>query len=173
MNDDIRNRLFNALEYFSPDKRLTMLFDYVRIRFPTMDIQHVIEDILMINMKYMLHEDYGHYSYTEHYYIGDIFVYTSMDEKKGVLVELKGKGCRQLESYLLVQKRSWYDFFMDVLIAGGVMKRLDLAINDHTGILDIPELIEKCGREECISLFRSFRSYVSGELIEIVSKPCK
>ena len=88
----------------------------------------------------MLHEDYGHYSYTEHYSLGDIFIYTSADEEKGVLLELKGRGCRQFESYLLAQQRSWYDFLMDALVDGGVMKRIDLAINDHTGILDIPEL---------------------------------
>ena len=39
----------------------------------------------------MLHEDYGHYSYTEHYSLGDIFIYTSADEEKGVL--LKEYGC--------------------------------------------------------------------------------
>ncbi len=38
---------------------------------------------------------------------------------------------------------------MDVLVAGGVMKRLDLAINDKTGILNIPVLTEKCQQEEC------------------------
>ena len=76
----------------------------------------------MSNIQYMIHEDFGHYSYTEHYYIGDIFVYTSPDEEKGVLLELKGKGCRQFESYLLAQERSWYDFLMDALVDGGVMK---------------------------------------------------
>ena len=70
-----------------------------------------------------LHEDYGHYSYTEHYSLGDIFIYTSADEEKGVLLELKGRGCRQFESYLLAQQRSWYDFLMDALVDGGVMKR--------------------------------------------------
>lgn len=48
---------------------------------------------------------------------------------------------------------------------GGVMKRLDLAINDMAGILDIKELTEKCNNEECISVFRSFKSYRSGELV--------
>ena len=62
--------------------------------------------------------------------------------------ELKGRGCRQFESYLLAQQRSWYDFLMDALVDGGVMKRIDLAINDHTGILDIPELAEKCRKRE-------------------------
>ena len=37
--------------------------------------------------------------------------------------------------------------------------------NDMAGILDIPELTEKCNREECISVFRSFKSYRSGELV--------
>ena len=97
---------------------------------------------------------------------GDIFIYTSADEEKGVLLELKGRGCRQFESYLLAQQRSWYDFLMDALIDGGVMKRIDLAINDHTGILDIPELAEKCRKREYIGKSRSYKFYQSGELIK-------
>ena len=50
------------------------------------------------------------YSYTEHYYLGDIFVLVSPELEKGVLLELKGRGCRQFESYLLAQERSWYEF---------------------------------------------------------------
>lgn len=138
----------------------------MKIRFPTLDIQHIIKDILKLNINYMLHEDYGHYSYTEHYSLGDIFIYTSADEEKGVLLELKGRGCRQFESYLLAQERSWYDFLMDALVDGGVMKRIDLAINDHTGILDIPELAEKCRKREYIGKSRSYKFYQSGELIK-------
>ena len=137
LTDDMQDKLMEAVEKFNPDAPMFLLFDYVRIRFPTLDIQHVIKDILKLNMDYMLHEDYGHYKYTEHYYLGDVFVYTSQDEEKGTLLELKGKGCRQFESYLLAQERSWYDFLMDALVEGGVMKRLDLAINDRAGILDI------------------------------------
>ena len=166
VTEEMKVKLLEALEKFNPEEPLTMLFDYVRIRFPTLDIGHIIKDILQLNIQYMIHEDFGHYSYTEHYYIGDIFVYTSPDEEKGVLLELKGKGCRQFESYLLAQERSWYDFLMDALVDGGVMKRLDLAINDHTGMLDIPELTEKCRNEECVSVFRSFKSYASGELVK-------
>ena len=166
VTEEMKVKLLEALEKFNPEAPLTMLFDSVRIRFPTLDIGHIIKDILQLNIQYMIHEDFGHYSYTEHYYIGDIFVYTSPDEEKGVLLELKGKGCRQFESYLLAQERSWNDFLMDALVDGGVMKRLDLAINDHTGMLDIPELTEKCRNEECVSVFRSFKSYASGELVK-------
>jgi phage replication initiation protein len=52
---------------------------------------------------------------------------------------------------------------MDCLIEGGVMKRLDLAINDKIGILNVPLLTEKCRQEECVSVFRGFKSYRSGE----------
>ena len=166
VTEEMKVKLLEALEKFNPEAPLTMLFDYVRIRFSTLDIGHIIKDILQLNIQYMIHEDFGHYSYTEHYYIGDIFVYTSPDEEKGVLLELKGKGCRQFESYLLAQERGWYDFLMEALVDGGVMKRLDLAINDHTGMLDIPELTEKCRNEECVSVFRSFKSYASGELVK-------
>ena len=166
LTDDMQDKLMEAVEKFNPDAPMFLLFDYVRIRFPTLDIQHIIKDILKLNIDYMLHEDYGHYKYTEHYYLGDVFIYTSQDEEKGTLLELKGKGCRQFESYLLAQERSWYDFLMDALVEGGVMKRLDLAINDRAGILDIPDLTAKCNREECVSLFRSFKSYASGELVK-------
>ena len=83
-----------------------------------------------------------------------------------MLLELKGKGCRQFENFLLAQHRNWYDFFTDALCEGGVFKRIDLAINDRVGILDIPELTAKCRNEECISVFRSFKSYRSGELVQ-------
>lgn len=39
------------------------------------------------------------------------------------------------------------------------------------GILDIPELVRKCKQEECISVFRSFKNYRSGELVHRDKKP--
>ena len=64
---ELLETLHKELARFNPEAPLTMLFDYVKIRFPTLDIQHIIKDILKLNINYMLHEDYGHYSYTEHY----------------------------------------------------------------------------------------------------------
>ncbi|OOL62197.1 hypothetical protein B1P84_13365 [Enterococcus faecium] len=66
--------------------------------------------------------------------------------------------------------RGLLNLFEDCLKAGGVMKRLDLAINDRVGLLDIPDLTKKCQKEECISLFRTFKSYRSGELLKADEK---
>ena len=120
----VKEDLLNALERFNPDNPLEMLFDYVRIRFPTNDVAQIIGEVLRLNMDYMLHEDFGYYSYPEHYRFGDIVVLVSHDVSKGVLLELKGKGCRQFENFLLAQHRSWYDFFQDCMEHKGIFKRL-------------------------------------------------
>lgn len=141
-----------------------MMIDYVCIRFPTTDVEKVFKNLLRLKNQYFIEEDFGFYSYERHYYLGDILVLASHDIEKGILLELKGKGCRQFETYLHAQNRSWYEFFMDCLIEKSVIKRLDLAINDKAGLLNIPLLTKKCQKEEYVSVFRSFKSYRSGEL---------
>lgn len=139
-----------------------ILFDYCRIRFPTQDIRYVLEDILHIRAGHMLHEEHGFYGYSDQYILGDISVMTSPDSKKGILLELKGRGCRQFERYLAAQGRDWYRFLRQVKEEGGVLKRIDLAINDSVGLLDIPWLIEKWKKKEYVSIFRSFDRHESG-----------
>src|SRR5699024_9538882 len=167
----LQNAMFDILEQFNPDAQLEILFDYVRIRFLTTNPKPVIEEFLKLKMEYMLYEDYAFYSYMEQYVFGDIVVMVSPDEDKGCLLELKGKGCRQFENFLLAQQRTWFDFFMDVFRTGGVFKRIDLAINDKTSIMDIPFLTEKCRQEECISVFRSVIRYLSCEIVQSDKKP--
>lgn len=166
LTDEMFDRLSTALDRLNPDSGMNIVIDYVRIRFLTTNAVHVIENILELKIGYMLHEDYGYFGYEEHYEYGNIFVMVSGDEEKGTLVEMKGQGSRQFEGVLEAQGRNWYDFFLSCVNEGCVFKRIDLAINDVNGILDIPELTEKCNREECVSLFRGFKSYRSGELVK-------
>lgn len=98
LTEEIKVKFTNALERLNPDNPLEMVLDYVRIRFPTQDVKHVVEDILKLRFDVMIHEDFGFYSYAEHYVLGDVFVLTSPDKEKGTLLELKGKGCRQMEA---------------------------------------------------------------------------
>ncbi|EAE3409292.1 TPA: XRE family transcriptional regulator [Listeria monocytogenes] len=158
-------KLQHTLETLNPQLDLEMIFDYVRIRFPTNQPEEIIEKILKLKMKYMLHEDFAFYSYDEQYIFGDIAVMVSHKEEKGVMIEMKGQGCRQFEHFLLAQKRTWFDFFLAVFDAEGIFKRLDLAVNDKVGLLDIPELVKKCEAEECVSIFRTFKNYRSGDLV--------
>ena len=45
----------------------------------------------------------------------------------GVLLELKGMGCRHLEHVLQAMKTGWYHFLSRCMDYGGIFKRLDLA----------------------------------------------
>ena len=140
MNNELKEIIEKQIGRFNPREPFFLLIDYFRVRFPTTDALKIIRDVLQLKADYMLYEDYGKYGYESKYVLVDINIMCSMQEHLGVLLELKGKGCRQLESYLLAQERSWYDFMLDCMTAGGVMKRLDLAINERAGILDIPKL---------------------------------
>ena len=159
LNDELKGVIEKQIERFNPQEPLFLLIDYFRVRFPTTNALAIIRDVLQLKADYMLLEDYGQYGYESQYVLGDISIMCSTNEQLGVLLELKGRGCRQMESYLLAQERSWYDFMLDCLTAGGKMKRLDLAINDRAGILDIPKLKAKYKAGECMTLFRNQKGY--------------
>ena len=140
LNDELKGVIEKQIERFNPQEPLFLLIDYFRVRFPTTDALAIIRDVLQLKPDYMLYEDYGKYGYESKYVLGDINVMCSMQEHLGVLLELKGRGCRQMESYLLAQERSWYDFMLDCLTAGGKMKRLDLACKLRSNGMPVPLL---------------------------------
>ena len=162
LTDRHKAMLDAALDKFLPDA-LTAKVDYVRIRFPTQDVQHMIEDILWLRMRHIAQKPCSFYGYTSMFYHGDIAVLLSPYEERGILLELRGKGCTQFGNLLNGQCRSWGEFFQHCLDAKGVCKRLDIAIDDRAGFLNIPKLIEKCGRGECVTRFRCYEVNESSE----------
>ena len=167
----MRDKIEHAFDILSPNP-LYMLIDYVKIRFKTTNAKYVIENILQIKIRHMAHEDKRFNHYDGRYYYGNIEVFHSADEAYGTILELKGQGCRQIESIFNEQKRGWYGFFWDCLEfePGCVFKRIDLAINDRVGLLNIPYLISKCESGECITLFNKHSQYSSGEFIKGVDE---
>lgn len=167
----MRDKVEHAFDLLQPNP-LFMLIDYVKIRFKTTDAKWVIENILKIKMKYMAHEEKRINHYDGRYYNGSIEVLYSSDETYGTIVELKGKGCRQMESIFNAQDRDWYEFFWDCLELEQqcVFKRIDLAVNDRAGLLDLSYLINKCESGECITLFNKHIAYLSGAFIKGVDE---
>lgn len=172
LTEPLKAKIEKALKQLNPDAPLNLMIDYVRIRFPTTDICRVVNNIMKLGMIHMIHEDIAHNGYDECYCMGDITISVSQDIKLGCLIEMKGKGCRQFEGILEAQERNWYDFFLLSLNEGGKFKRLDLAINDVYGILDIGRLTEKWERKECISKFDNYNYYRSGKAAYKDEKEC-
>ncbi len=90
-----------------------------------------------------------------------------------MLLELKGRGCRQFELFLQASNRTWYDFFLTCLQHKGVTKRLDIAINDNTGLFSVPELVEKCSNNEYESTFTKFSHLSFSSLSKKQKNQCK
>lgn len=164
-SEQVKQAIESALGRFSSEHEMYVIFDYVRIRFDTHDIKHIIDSVLKMQMKYFFVEDHAYYGYREQYLFGNICVMESdAEDERGTLIELKGCGCREFECVLEAQERSWFDFFADCFAENGVFKRIDIAINDVGGILSIPELIAKCKKDECHTIFKSYQSNTSGDM---------
>ena len=163
---DDEKMLESVFEFHEHEEPLSLLFDYVRIRFDTTDVVWVLENILKIKHERLQHENYGFYRYDKHYKLGDIVVMYSKDEKKkiGTLIELKGQGCRQFEELLVAQERGWLEFFNLVEDLNGIIKRIDLAIDDKVGILDIPFYTQKLNEGACSTIFKRFNAISDGEI---------
>lgn len=58
LTDELKERLTSELERLNPQEPLFILIDYFRVRFPTTDALSVIKNVLKLNPKHMLREDY-------------------------------------------------------------------------------------------------------------------
>lgn len=164
LNDELREVIEKQIERFNPQEPLFLLIDYFRVRFPTTDALEIIKNVLAMKAEYFIHEDYGLFGYEELYRYGDIIVTASKDASMGVLLELKGMGCRHLEHVLQARKTGWYHFLSRCMDYEGIFKRLDLAINDMGGLLDIEILRERYYADKVWKRSRKYEGVDSGKL---------
>lgn len=166
-SEEMRERIEKMLERLNPENPLSLLIDYVRIRFPVSDkitMKTICEEVLKIPVEAFELSGRGWNNYECLYSFGSIFICTSSKEELGILVELKGSGCRQYEAHLMYREESWYEFFQRSILYEAVFKRLDLAVNDHFGILEVDHLADICKMGGCVGKNRKWSEAASGEL---------
>ena len=177
LSDKIRERLEEVLTQFEHLAPMTAMYDYVRVRFPLLapatddltkiraNVKAIVEHVVGVKFDAWVHCPIRRYHYAGLYAFGDIHVLYPQDEDAetmGVLLELKGRGRRQLENFLDEQGRTWRDFFLACYDYAPIFKRLDLALNDNVGILSVPDLIEKCEQDAyALKHMRTFRAIKS------------
>lgn len=91
-------------------------FDWVKVRFKTLDYQKVIRDVLKLTISDFFDSPQTFYGYDDMVTLGNIRVLFCHNVKKvdeGTLIEFSGSACREFESFLLKQQRTWQDFFYD------------------------------------------------------------
>lgn len=85
-------------------------------------------------------------------YFDGINIHTPSDKMPFVWLEMSGKGCRSFESY---GHGNWYQLFNDLFKYNCNIKRIDIAHDDHTGILSMPTIIDDTLNELYVSKARS------------------
>jgi len=177
LTEKLKVKIDDVFELFEQDVKIDVIYDYVKVRFPYFLNDAPEKDQARVHAKQIIEKLFGlrfesweqrpikRYYYDGMYSFGDFTVlYPAPDKKEmGILVELKGRGCRQLESVMVEQGRTWKDFFLACYEFAPVFKRLDLAVNDYHGILSVPDMIEKCkAGAYYLNRMRTFSIHMSG-----------
>ncbi|MFD2307199.1 XRE family transcriptional regulator [Enterococcus termitis] len=144
--------------------------DFLRVRFQINSPDLVIEKVLRMDSNAFMYKDYGFYHYTETYCFSEIFVFFNPNDiHMGVMIELRGQGCREYELILEEYKESWSHFFwrlyQDNLFENGLIvdtkiTRIDIALDEKlspfSSNYDLYELKEKYEQGLVNTTFRNF-----------------
>lgn len=86
-------------------------------------------------------KEFSRYGYHYRSSFSGINILSGGTEEMGVCIEMSGVGCRSFESY---SSLSWFELFtwLSDPISECKITRIDLAFDDHTGILDMDQLLE-------------------------------
>ena len=91
--------------------------------------------------------------YTEVKRCGGISVSMPSRRNAPVHVEVKAKGCREMEALGIVT--DWQEFFVSMIERDAIFSRLDCAVDDETGLLSIDEIITACQEARAISRYKT------------------
>ncbi|KMY77364.1 MULTISPECIES: replication initiation factor domain-containing protein [Leuconostoc] len=167
ITDEFVEKMYTAF----PDLKnaLDLQFDWVTITFSDMTGEQVINDVMRLKPELFLERSTTQNFYTREFaFAGEKNIYvqdfeptkdvdTNQDiQKVGATMYLTGQGTRLFEKALLEQGLTWKKFFVQAKRFKGTFSRLDIAINDNWGLLDMDEIIEATQQNRFWSKSRSF-----------------
>ncbi|MEI6119459.1 MAG: replication initiation factor domain-containing protein, partial [bacterium] len=99
----------------------------------------------------------GHHGYKSQKAYDNIRIYSDGNTGMGIHVQMSGSGCRLFEE---TYKGTWKDFLLSINDAN--ISRIDLAIDEKQGLLDLEKMAEKIKNKEVVTQFRSWTETNSG-----------
>ncbi|MEM4935341.1 MAG: replication initiation factor domain-containing protein, partial [Thermoplasmata archaeon] len=94
----------------------------------------------------------GNYGYKLQKYSEGIRVYYDGNEDMGIHLQISGDGMRRLENR---KNFTWDSFLRNAFFFDAKITRLDVAIDDKEGYINMETLNDKINKGECISKFKS------------------
>ena len=146
-----------------------ILIDWLTVTSKTLDVDDFKQLLGLDNVPW-LHTK-GYYGYKCREYYESISIHYDGTAEMGVCLEMSGQGCRAFET---LGAGDFEIFFEKILEEKDLrVTRLDIAFDDHTGILDINQIVSDTDELKCvISPFRSWCTTCSnkGKSVDIGSK---
>lgn len=130
------------------------LLDWVSFTLKVNDPREVL-GIIGLLPSLFVELDYGFSGYRKSLRFGNICIFYAGREDMGCHVEMSGQGCRQYEAQFAVNP--WLELFNTVLNANGNFTRLDLALDNIDGALNLKRILETLRDHE-----RQIRTFYSG-----------
>ncbi len=107
----------------------------------------------------------GARGYRDRFYFGSISVHFNGRHDMGVWVEMSGQGCRTFETCSVL---GWDNLFKIINIEELKITRLDIAFDDHTGVLDINQIFQDTVNQYFISRSEYWECITSSKGISIM-----
>lgn len=93
----------------------------------------------------------GARGYRDRLYFNAISIHFNGRDDMGVWCEMSGQGCRAFESLSTLEGDKWQALFAVIVAENMNITRLDVACDDHSGMLDINEIIQDTRNKEYVS----------------------
>lgn len=128
-----------------------VLIDWFAFTVPVSDPLEAIEKSGLKSMEFI--EGHGSMGYKKSLRCGNVVVFFDGAENMGCHVSLTGQGCRQYEAYV-AKSNCWYDLMHRVEAIGAHATRIDYAIDNVDGALDLDKLKDAVDSKDVRSRFR-------------------
>ncbi|EOB3524074.1 replication initiation factor domain-containing protein [Enterococcus faecalis] len=141
ISKELEQKIIDVLNLDGGHASVEAKIDFLRIRFKTLDVRTVIEKLLHMDMNWFTYEPRGFYHYTETFSYSSIRIFRNPENvNMGIMLDLSGEGCRQLEEIFEEDNnRSWTEFFRslydDDIFGQGILvdtkiTRIDIALDE-------------------------------------------
>ncbi|MBA5813321.1 replication initiation factor [Leuconostoc lactis] len=167
ISDKFVNKLISVYPQLS--EAIEVQFDWVSLTFPDLTSKQVIDDVLRLQDNLFLERPTSQNFYTrEMAFAGEKNIYIqdfapvknpetqAIEQKFGTTLYLTGKGTRLFEKALLEQSMNWRNFFEKARQYRGHLTRLDIAINDKWGLLNMNDLVKAVQEKRFWSRSKSY-----------------
>ncbi|MDQ0552378.1 DNA relaxase NicK [Enterococcus lactis] len=185
ISKELEAKIIDVLHLDGGKATVEAKIDFLRIRFKTLDVQTIIEKLLHMDQAWFTHESRGFYHYTETFSYGAIRLFRNPEDiNMGIMLDLSGEGCRQLEEIFEEDNdRSWTEFFRSLyeddifgknLIVDTKITRIDIALDEliveGKENFDLYSLKEKMEQGLVHTTFKNFDfsggfSYEKGQMV--------